>query len=104
MIQPTQGLEMDVFSLSTEESGSGSKLARLIMSTRLSLSLMCLCLSESNRVQSTVVGVKVLVAVQSVVVFTKGDVLSQEEDLWGSVITLLPPPCTIVLGPWGPES
>lgn len=104
MIQPTQGLEMDVFRLSTKESAPGSLLALLVMSSLLSPSLMCLCLSEGNRVQSTVVGVKVLVAVQSVVAFTKGDVLSQEEDLWGSVIALLPPPCTIVLGPWGPES
>lgn len=94
---------MDVFRLSTEESAPGSQLAPLVMSSFLSLSLMCLCLSEGNRVQSTRVGVKVLVAVRSVVAFSMGDVLSQEEGLWGSVIAL-PPPCMIVLGPWGPES
>lgn len=94
---------MDVFRLSTEESAPGSQLTLLVMSSFLSLSLMCLCLSEGNRVQSTRVGVKVLVAVRSVVAFSMGDVLSQEEDLWGSVIAL-PPPCMIVLGPWGPES
>lgn len=63
MIQPTQELEMDVFRLSTEESAPGSQLALLIMCSLLTLSFMCLCLSEGNRVQSTVVGVKVLVAV-----------------------------------------
>lgn len=95
---------MDVFRLSIKESAPGSQLALLVMSSFLPLSLMCLCLSEGNRVQSTRVGVKVLVAVQSVVAFSMGDVLSQEEDLWGSVIALLPSSRMIVLGPCGPES